>query len=377
MRRLTFAIFSLLILTATFASAVETVVPSENSALPSKFVFYAKSIKLAGPGLIVIDPSTSTTLFDEASEVPRAPASVFKLVSTFAALKYVGPDFQFKTKIFTTSSKNTYLLDGNLDPWLTSDIKLAKKNGQRYLPNLISKANKVNAKSITIEHTGVFTRDLENLSKYLKARHIFVKFRELTPDIAGTHAKTEIATLTSLPVSEMVKFAILWSDNQLADRLGRAAARVKSGTSDQIGIQSTFTAALTAYGINTVGLNVIDGSGLSRENKVSARTIAEVLIQIRNDPLFSPIYEGLPVAGKSGTLKKRFLTTAPNAVGLVHAKTGFINTTVSLAGYVTVGSKEYVFAVIADKLEPKWVARNRARETIDSMLGTIAQPPTP
>jgi D-alanyl-D-alanine carboxypeptidase/D-alanyl-D-alanine-endopeptidase (penicillin-binding protein 4) len=83
------------------------------------------------------------------------------------------------------------------------------------------------------------------------------------------------------------------------------------------------------------------------------------------------------VAGKSGTLKKRFLTTAPNAVGLVHAKTGFINTTVSLAGYVTVGSKEYVFAVIADKLAPKWVARNRARETIDSMLGTIAQPPTP
>ncbi len=373
MRKLAIGIISLLIISLNSASAIETLVPSENSALPSRFVYYATSVKLAGPGLIVIDPSTNSTLFDQASEVPRAPASIFKLISTFSALKYVGSDFRFSTKISKTSANDTYVLDGDLDPWLTSDIKLAKENNQRYLPILISKANKSNSKSIIIEHTGVFTRDLENLAKYLKARHIAVKFREVKPDVAASQATEEIATLVSVPVSEMVKFAILWSDNQLADRLARAAARIKSGSSDQTALQSTFVAALSEYGINVAGLNAVDGSGLSRDNKVSAITIAEVLIQIRKDPLFSPIYEGLPVAGKTGTLKKRFLTTAPNAVGLVHAKTGFINTTVSLAGYVTVGSKEYVFAVIADKLEPKWVARNRARETIDSMLGTIAQ----
>lgn len=373
MRKLAIGIISLLIISLNSASAIETLVPSENSALPSRFVYYATSVKLAGPGLIVVDPSTNSTLFDQASEVPRAPASIFKLISTFSALKYVGSDFRFSTKISKTSANDTYVLDGDLDPWLTSDIKLAKENNQRYLPILISKANKSNSKSIIIEHTGVFTRDLENLAKYLKARHIAVKFREVKPDVAASQATEEIATLVSVPVSEMVKFAILWSDNQLADRLARAAARIKSGSSDQTALQSTFVAALSEYGINVAGLNAVDGSGLSRDNKVSAITIAEVLIQIRKDPLFSPIYEGLPVAGKTGTLKKRFLTTAPNAVGLVHAKTGFINTTVSLAGYVTVGSKEYVFAVIADKLEPKWVARNRARETIDSMLGTIAQ----
>lgn len=377
MRKLAIGIISLLIISLNSASAIETLVPSENSALPSRFFYYATSVKLAGPGLIVIDPSTNSTLFDQASEAPRAPASIFKLISTFSALKYIGSDFRFSTKIFKTSVKNTYVLDGDLDPWLTSDIKLAKENNQKYLPILISKANKSNSKSIIIEHTGVFTRDLENLAKYLKARHIAVKFREVKPDIATSRATEEIATLVSVPVSEMVKFAILWSDNQLADRLARAAARIKSGSSDQTALQSTFIAALSEYGINVAGLNAVDGSGLSRDNKVSARTIAEVLIQIRKDPLFLPIYEGLPVAGKTGTLKKRFLTTAPNAAGLVHAKTGFINTTVSLAGFVTVGSKEYVFAVIADKLEPKWVARNRARETIDSMLGTIAQSVNP
>jgi len=374
MRKIALGIISFLLFTMTTANAVETSVPSENNSLPSKFNFYATSVKLAGPGLIVIDPSSGTTLFDQASDLPRAPASIFKLISTFAALKFVGPNFRFNTKIFKTNSQNTYVLDGDLDPWLTSDIKLAKKNNQKYLPILISKANKTNAKSIVIEHTGVFTRDLENLSKYLKTRGVNVKFREVSPTEVSTRTTEEIASLESVPVSEMVKFAILWSDNQLADRLARAAARIKSGRSDQLGLQSTFEAVLGEYGINFQGLNAIDGSGLSHDNKVSARTIVEVLMQIRKDPFFAPIYEGLPVAGKTGTLKKRFLTTAPNAVGLVHAKTGFISTTVSLAGYVTVGAKEYVFAVIADNLEPTWVARNRARETIDSMLGTIAEP---
>lgn len=374
MRKIALGIISFLLFTMTTANAVETSVPSENNSLPSKFNFYATSVKLAGPGLIVIDPSSGTALFDQASDLPRAPASIFKLISTFAALKFVGPNFRFNTKIFKTNSQNTYVLDGDLDPWLTSDIKLAKKNNQKYLPILISKANKTNAKSIVIEHTGVFTRDLENLSKYLKTRGVNVKFREVSPTEVSTRTTEEIASLESVPVSEMVKFAILWSDNQLADRLARAAARIKSGRSDQLGLQSTFEAVLGEYGINFQGLNAIDGSGLSHDNKVSARTIVEVLMQIRKDPFFAPIYEGLPVAGKTGTLKKRFLTTAPNAVGLVHAKTGFISTTVSLAGYVTVGAKEYVFAVIADNLEPTWVARNRARETIDSMLGTIAEP---
>ena len=79
-------------------------------------------------------------------------------------------------------------------------------NEQRYLPNLISKANKSKAKSITIEHTGVFTKDLENLAKYLKVRRISVKFRELTPTAATARATEEIGVLQSVPVSKMVPF---------------------------------------------------------------------------------------------------------------------------------------------------------------------------
>jgi D-alanyl-D-alanine carboxypeptidase len=67
---------------------------------------------------------------------------------------------------------------------------------------------------------------------------------------------------------------------------------------------------------------------------------------------------------------------APTAVGLVQAKTGWINNSVSLAGYVDVGNQKYVFAVIADHVKPYESYRAQARIAIDRMLGTIAKAPT-
>jgi PBP4 family serine-type D-alanyl-D-alanine carboxypeptidase len=172
----------------------------------------------------------------------------------------------------------------------------------------------------------------------------------------------------------MVKFAILWSDNQLADRLVREAARHENLPTDQPGLQKVVETSLRAYGISTEKLFIVDGAGLAKENMVTPRTIIQVLMTVRNNPNFQAIYEGLPVSGQTGTLKNRFLTTGTNAVGLVRAKTGWLNSVVSLAGYVTVGKNEYVFAIIADHITPGFKYRNRARETIYSLLGTIATP---
>ena len=99
-----------------------------------------------------------------------------------------------------------------------------------------------------------------------------------------------------------------------------------------------------------------------------------LLIKIKSDPDLKVIYDGLPVAGKTGTLERRFVKDAPSAVGLIKAKTGWINSSVSLAGFVEVGSEEYVFAVIADKVTPRETNRALARKAIDKMLATIAKP---
>ncbi len=84
--------------------------------------------------------------------------------------------------------------------------------------------------------------------------------------------------------------------------------------------------------------------------------------------------DGLPVGGKTGTLTKRYIESAPQAVGLVKAKTGTLSGTVSLAGYVQSGDREYAFTIIADKIKRTRTASERARETLDIYLGKIAAP---
>ena len=185
-----------------------------------------------------------------------------------------------------------------------------------------------------------------------------------------------MGTVTSPTVAQIIKFTLLWSDNVLAERLARISAKKLGLSSDAYGIQSAFVSTLEKLSVPTQGLQVFDGSGLSHENRISPRTIATLLLKIKDNPEFSPIVNSLPTAGETGTLKKRFITDAPGAVGLVHAKTGWINGTVSLAGYVTVGDEKYPFTIIASHLKPSAESRTKAKVAMDRMLETIASPST-
>jgi len=73
-------------------------------------------------------------------------------------------------------------------------------------------------------------------------------------------------------------------------------------------------------------------------------------------------------------LVDRFLKTAPEAVGLIRAKTGTLNGTVSLAGYVDSTDRQYVFVVIADQIPKTYAGTAKARATLDRTLAKIASP---
>jgi PBP4 family serine-type D-alanyl-D-alanine carboxypeptidase len=141
------------------------------------------------------------------------------------------------------------------------------------------------------------------------------------------------------------------------------------------GLNQMVNEKLTALNINIDGLHLEDGSGLSGGNRVSAVTISQLLLKVRTEPKLKVIYDSLPVGGVSGTLIGRYRGTAPQAVGLVKAKTGSTRHTVSLAGFATSGEKEYVFVVIANHVGSTKRIQNAARSAIDRMLGTITKPP--
>ena len=135
-----------------------------------------------------------------------------------------------------------------------------------------------------------------------------------------------------------------------------------------------FQKTLKELEVDSTGLSVADGSGLSHDNRVSAKLLGDLLVKIYKDPRFAGVIESLPDGGVNGTLNERFIKTAPNAVGLVHAKTGTLNGTVTLAGYIESGDHEYVFVVLADRLSRTYSAAKIARDTLDRYLGRIALP---
>lgn len=329
--------------------------------------------QLSSPGLLVIDPTDGRVVTQNQPEKLRIPASVLKLISSTVALHYVGPDKQFTTKIYKTANPDEFVIKGSLDPWLTSNLSFAKKNNQRFLPSLINKANLEQKSKLKILYSGLYERDTLDLAVNQKQKGIKLNFEKVTTEQATAIATDEVATLTSEPLSEMVKFVILWSDNRLADRLAKDAAREIGYPTTPKGLTTTFKQALNELSIDHTGLVVKDGSGLSKQNQVSAFTVVDLLTKIRNNQNFAAIYEGLPIAGKTGTLKNRFRETAPEAVGLVRAKTGWVNNSVTLAGYVQDGDKELVFAILADGITPTFTARNKARAAMDRLLETIVQ----
>jgi len=125
---------------------------------------------------------------------------------------------------------------------------------------------------------------------------------------------------------------------------------------------------LIAWGADSTGFLVRDGSGMSRHNFVTPETMVRVLDTIRAIPGFPAFYEALPVAGTDGTLERRMRGTP--AQGNARAKTGSVNRVRALSGYVTTADgHELLFSIFAYG----WTTTAREVETaMDSIVASLA-----
>ena len=378
LRPLGFLLALALVISATPAQALEKLAPS---AIPKVFQSLSNSKFLADPSVIVVDAMTGEVIFERNSTQARKPASVIKLLSATSVLSYVDSQKVFNTNIYKGVDPGTIVINGEYDPWISMIQSQAQKMGRTSLPrlgfNTINRYNEltgVEAKRLKILYTGLFPQDLANLQAFLKKRGIRTTAEKITAEDALLQSAEPLVLSASPTLETMVKWTLLWSDNVLAERLARLAAITSGETFNTQGVADTFHTVLTNFGIDPDKIEVADGSGLSKQNRVTAKAIADLLMKIRNDPKYVSVYEGLPIGGVSGTLQKRFLTTAPQAVGLVRGKTGTLSGTVSLAGYVDSEDRQYIFVAIADKIPRRYSASERARDTLDRILGKIAAP---
>ncbi len=354
------------------------------STIPSVFGEMLLSPILANPSMILIDAQSGEVIYEKNANSPRKPASTLKIFSAAATLRYIDPNEVFRTSVSLGIKPKTLVIQGSYDPWMSYTHYEAVKMKRTSLPRLAfnslsaaKKANKGSARGLTIEYSELNSRDVANFKVFFKKRGYTPKFKRVSSAVAFQNAGTEIVASNSPPVSQILEFTMLWSDNLLADRLAKLASRRAGNGFSEEGIAITFAQVLLDLGIDPSRMIVADGSGLSRENRVSAKTMADLLFKLRKDPQYEILYTSLPVGGVSGTLRNRFLTTAPSAVGLVHAKTGTLNGTVSLAGYIESGEREYIFVTVADKIGRSNRASDKARALMDRILGRIAAPTVP
>ena len=353
------------------------------SAVQSVFASIARSSSLAHPSIILIDRATGIVMYEKDATAPRRPASLMKLLSATATLEYLDPESRFTTKVLLGNEPDTIVLRGDFDPWMTPSNASARVYHRVWINYLVNRTvaelkldKPGKAKHLKIKYYGLYPTDVTNFRAYLKSRGILTTASQISSNQVTSLSQAEIAAATSPTIGEMLKFALLWSDNLLAERLARAAARSAGFEMNDTGVSKTFHAMLNNFQVDGAGLLAHDGSGLAKGDRVTAKLIGELLLKISGNEKFAPLYGDLPVAGISGTLEHRFKTTAPQAVGLVHAKTGTLDGTVSLAGYIESGQHEYIFVVIADQIPKGSLATVRARTSLDRILGKIASPLT-
>jgi D-alanyl-D-alanine carboxypeptidase len=337
--------------------------------------------ELSDPSVSLIDVSTGEVVFESNAFSQRKPASTMKILAAAASLKHLQPEQVFTTRVSIAKVPDAIVIDGEFDPWVAMDHRVATKMNRTSFPRIgfnslsrVKESSGGSIKKLKVYYNGIYANEVASYKAFYKKRGVKATFVKVTDEKASALVSEEILISESPKVVKMMDWFLLWSDNQLSERMAKLASKYAGNEFNDEGVAITFAEILISFGINPAQMEVIDASGLSRQNKVTAHVLAQLLYKIHSDPVLSKLIDGLPVGGQSGTLQTRYIKTAPDAVGLVKAKTGTLTGTVSLAGYVQSGDREYAFAIIADRIGRSNSASDRARKTLDRYLAKIAAP---
>lgn len=183
---------------------------------------------------------------------------------------------------------------------------------------------------------------------------------------SAASGSTVLGEVRSQPVSALVKQMLLVSDNTLAEMLARVTSKRAGLDGSSSSLRGAIPSALSAFDVDTDGMVVVDGSGLSADNKLRMRSVAEFMGLVWDGARgLSFVRDGLSVAGETGSLRDRFTGGSAEARGHVSGKTGWITTAYSLAGVVEAEDGAllaFSISAVRDGIE------SSSREAIDELV---------
>lgn len=346
------------------------------------------------------------------------PASTTKLVTSAAALEVLGPLTRFRTTVRQVPQTDQITLVGGGDPLLASDAKAAKGlyPKRATMADLAGRtaaalrASGTTSVRVTYDDT-LFTGPRVNPAwpaTYIPEgvvppitalwvneghnpeRHGFVSdpSRQAADLFVGMlrssgirvpagaapgkapATSTEIAAVASPTLGELVERTLLVSDNNAAEVIGHQVGVAERQTgSFEAGAAATLD-VLGRMGVPVTGSTLYDGSGLSRQNRLTTETLIGLLRVAAEKRELGDLLAGLPVAGFTGSLAHRFDKGAPAGRGRVRAKTGTLTGVHGLAGVITdVQGNTMVFVAIADKVAE--TDQLDARVAIDNLAAAL------
>jgi len=434
----------------------------------------------------IVEADSGKTVYSHNARKALVPASNMKIVTTAAALKYLGPNYEYKTKVGlcgdtlgdpvlqTNGKTGTLVIIGSGDPllgdkvtdakydkkagWIFEDVAaVLKKNGittikdiivdssvfddQRVHPNWLKKdlnrkyACEVsglnfngNCIDVTAKNSGgKVVVSIEPATDYVKiinkVRHVkrgkvgvaayrtrkpnkiilegkckkqqgpfpvaierpaaFFSFLlaeklakagintqgKLMEKAAGQDCKFRLLRVYSTPITDCLPRCNKDSFGLAAEALLKtiaAHANKKRKNGNWAEGRQLIQKYLLELGIEEKEFYIDDGSGLSRQNKLSANAITSVLCHVYKSKDWKPYKNSLAVGGVDGTIRKYFKEEKYR--GKIFAKTGYIAGAKSLSGVCTNAEGDYIFSILTNKAngQTRKAINDIAKATVDS-----------
>jgi D-alanyl-D-alanine carboxypeptidase/D-alanyl-D-alanine-endopeptidase (penicillin-binding protein 4) len=167
----------------------------------------------------------------------------------------------------------------------------------------------------------------------------------------------------SEPLSNLVRDMNKFSNNVMARNIFLALSAQQSGVGETRASAKIVREWLATRGIDAPGFSIENGAGLSRDDRITAGTLAALLQRAWATALMPEIASSMPVFATDGTLRKR----ASPAAGQAHLKGGTLTGVQSMAGYVVDrGGRRWVVVMMAN--HPK---ANAAQPALDALVGWV------
>jgi D-alanyl-D-alanine carboxypeptidase/D-alanyl-D-alanine-endopeptidase (penicillin-binding protein 4) len=366
-------------------------------SLRTPYVSAAKTSALA------VDARTGAVLFGHNQKVPVNPASNEKLPVSWAALTRLGPGYQFTTTVLGTGErigsvwKGDLYLRGNGDPTLTT-ADIARLAASLRASGIRSVTGRIRGDETAFDRR----RGADGWKRYFVGGETpplsaLVVDRAkgwpaLSPPLLAARALRDalvahgmavtgrpglgrapadavvLATDRSASLSVIVRTMNRDSDNFTAEMLLKHLGTLDGRVGTSARGAKMVLAEMAAAGIPTAGVRIVDGSGLSSRDRITAETLVAVIRAGLENPRIRTAFVGsLAVAGRSGTLRTRL----PSLAGIVRGKTGTTNLSCSLSGIVN-GS--VVFAVLQNGSPVAfWPARTAQDRFVTALARSVAQ----